>query len=201
MSVPAQLFAVPVADDGGSAVWQEHGEVIEGTPAVPVLYDGTNRCRHCGDAGAYYIASNRGVYACRECLAGECWVAEVVESYDELAGRSIEPAAVASDDVVIQERAHCSLNGEKLTDLDAAERALSYLREGYNSGELERFEDLDGAPALRVGTRSNRFQHFHLFRDTPDLYIAEQKAVIDDGRARQQVTIRERADDSEVSER
>jgi len=82
-----------------------------------------------------------------------------------------------------------TLNGEQLTDLDAAERALSYLRDGYNDGNLNRTVGIDGHEVLVVVSRSATFQHFGRFREAPDLRLQSPRAVEDDGRKALKVEI------------
>lgn len=86
------------------------------------------------------------------------------------------------------------LNSQRLTDLDSAESALSYLRDSYNSGDLTRVTKLDGTDALRVVSRRSSFQHYGRFRRADGLRMLSPTAVEVDGETRVRIEIEERED-------
>lgn len=81
-----------------------------------------------------------------------------------------------------------TLNSVELTDLNAAKKALSYLREDYNGGDVY---EAEGGRCLVVISRSRNFQHFSLFQRCANVDITNCTAVNMDGSERLKVEIRE----------
>jgi hypothetical protein len=67
-----------------------------------------------------------------------------------------------------------TLNGEELTDLSAAKRALSYLNDEYHDGEIH---ETEGGRCLVVISRSSAFQHFSLFQAAEYVRIGNARAI------------------------
>lgn len=69
------------------------------------------------------------------------------------------------------------VNGVALTDLDAAEEALSHLTEDYNDGGLRRETSLTGRERLVVMSRAATFEHHEAIRDADALDAGEVRAT------------------------